>query len=883
MKTKNISKFLFHTLRGRLILSVALVHAVMMSVFIIDLTARQRAMILDRQVEEATALSRTLSTSAAGWISSDDIAGIQELVDNQRHYPELIFAIIADENGRILAHTDKSKKGLFLQDLPKEVNMSVISKTPDLVDVIVPAMLKGSHVGWVRIGIGQKIAGKKLSAITLNGIFYTFLAILIGSIIAWILGNRITKRLYLVQDTIGKVSKGNSSARTQVTGNDEAALLAKEFNTMLDTLSDRDAKLSESETRFKKLFNFAAIPLCSINKAGEMIGINKSFEKLFGYNIKDIHSLKDWWQLSYPNPDYRKSIVETWKIDLQMATEQKTNIKAREYQVTCKTGKERIVVISGTIINDEILVTFFDVTDRKKAEEELRLSQLIIEGIINAIPIRVFWKDKNLIYLGCNLAFAQDVGFPDPKDIIGKDDFQLNSSDYAKKYRQDDLLVIKSDEAILNIEEQQITREGNTINLLTSKVPLRDSTGEVSGIIGIYMDITERKQAEQELLKAKTQAEESDQLKSAFLANMSHEICTPMNGILGFAELLKTPNITGEKQQKYIGIIAKSGIRMLNIINNIVDISKIESGQMKVQISETNINEQIEFIYTFFNPEVERKGMQLYLKKSLPLEEAFIKTDREKLYAILTNLIKNAIKYTNEGSIEFGYEKIDKHLNFYVKDTGIGIPEDRKKVIFERFIQADIFDKNATEGAGLGLAISKAYVEMLGGKIWVETEEGKGSIFYFTIPYNTETNEINNIENNVMKENKEFQIKNLKALIVEDDEPSDLLITFVLEKFCGIILHANNGIEAVEICRKNPDINLIMMDLKMPEMNGYEAIRQIRKFNTGVIIIAQTAYGLAGDREKSIEAGCNDYISKPIKIDDLHALIQKYFGKDANC
>jgi len=755
MKIINIYKFLFHTLRGRLILSVALVHAVMMSVFIIDLTARQREMILDRQVEEAIVLSKTLSTSAAGWISSDDIAGLQELVDIQNNYPELIFAILADKDGHVLAHTDRSKKGLFMQDLPKEVHMSVISKTPDLVDVIVPAILKGSHVGWVRIGIGQKIAGAKLSAITFNGIFYTFLAILIGSIIAWILGNRITKRLYLVQDTIGKVSKGNPSARTQVTGNDEAALLAKEFNTMLDTLSDHDAKLGKSKERFEKLFNLAALPLAIINDEGEMLGFNKKFEATFGYNFNDIPTIKEWWQLAYPDPEYRKSVIEIWEREVQLAIGQNTNIMPKEYQVTCKSGNVRTVIISGTIIDNETLATFFDITERKKAEEELRLEKI--------------------------------------------------------------------------------------------------------------------------------HAEESDQLKSAFLANMSHEIRTPMNGILGFAELLKTPHLTGEKQQKYIGIIEKSGARMLNIINNIVSISKIESGQMKVQISETNINEQIEFVYAFFNPEVESKGLQLFFKKGLPFKEAAIKTDSEKLYSILTNLIKNAIKYTNEGSIEFGYEKIDNHLNFYVKDTGIGIPTDRKEAIFERFIQADIFDKKATQGAGLGLAISKSYVEMLGGKIWVETEEGKGSIFYFTIPYNTETNEINNIENNALEEDKEFQIKNLKILIAENDEPSDLLITFVLEKFRSTVLHAKNGVEAVEICRKYPDINLIMMDLKMPEMDGYEATRQIRKFNTDVIIIAQTAYGLAGDREKAIEAGCNDYISKPIKIDELHALIQKYFGKEVIC
>jgi signal transduction histidine kinase len=243
-----------------------------------------------------------------------------------------------------------------------------------------------------------------------------------------------------------------------------------------------------------------------------------------------------------------------------------------------------------------------------------------------------------------------------------------------------------------------------------------------------------------ELVKAKEKAEESDRLKSAFLANMSHEIRTPMNGILGFSELLKQPGLSGDQQQKYIRVIEKSGARMLNIINNIVDISRIEAGLMQVDLRDSDINEQIEYIYTFFRPEAETKKIRLSYKTALPAKEAIIRTDREKVWAILTNLVKNALKYTENGSIEFGYElapaQDHEPLRFYVKDTGIGIPANRQEAIFKRFIQADIADKMARQGAGLGLSISKAYVEMLGGEIWVESEEGMGTTFYFTLPYN---------------------------------------------------------------------------------------------------------------------------------------------------
>ncbi|NOR29416.1 MAG: response regulator [Lutibacter sp.] len=751
MKNKGFKHFLINTLRGRLILSVALVHAVMMTVFIIDLTSRQRELLLDRQLEEAKSLSWALSTSAAGWIASDDIAGLQELVDSQLHYPELIFAILTDEQGLILAHSDKIKKGKFLIDLPNKAELTILNKTPELVDVAVPAILKGNHIGWVRVGLNQKAAEKKLFIITLNGVLYTILAILIGSIIAWFMGKRITQRLYLVQDTINKVSAGNPSARAKIVGSDEATLLAQEFNSMLDTLSDRELKLDKSIVRFEKLFNLADVPLALINEKGQILDFNRSFETTFGYTGDDLPSVEEWWLLAYPNPEYRKKVINSWGNDIEIAKKKGSNIEAKEYEVQSKTGEKLTIVISGTIINNEILVTFFDITARKKIE--------------------------------------------------------------------------------------------------------------------------------QELTKSKIKAEESDLLKSAFLANMSHEIRTPMNGILGFAELLKSPKLTGDKQQKYIGIIEKSGARMLNIINDIVDISKIDSGLMNVVITETNLNEQIEFIHTFFKPEITNKGIQFVVKNNLTLEEAIIETDREKLYAVLTNLIKNAIKYTNEGFIEFGCEKKENQLNFYVKDTGIGVPKNRQKAIFQRFIQADILDKKALEGAGLGLSITKSYIEMLGGEIWLETEENVGSTFYFTLPYVSKKDKKIPLKNNTTEEKGAAKINNLKILIVEDDEICDKYLTLVINKYSNNIIHTKNGVEAVEYCQVNSDIDLILMDIKMPEMNGYKAVQEIRKFNKDVVIFAQTAFALSGDKEKALKTGCNEYLKKPVKEVEILRLIQKHFNK----
>ena len=509
-----------------------------------------------------------------------------------------------------------------------------------------------------------------------------------------------------------------------------------------------------------------------------------------------------------------------------------------------------------------------------KAKENAEESETRFKALHNASFGGIVIHDKGII-LECNQGMSDMTGYS-TDELIGMNGLLLIaeestdlvmdhiSSGYEKPY-----------------EAVGLRKNGNEfpIRLEARNVPYKAKMVRTVE----FRDITEQKSADLELIKSKEHAEESDRLKSAFLANMSHEIRTPMNGILGFAELLKTPGLTGEQQQKYIHIIEKGGARMLNIINDIVSISKIESGQMDLNMQESNINEQIEYIYTFFKPEIEEKGVQFSFNNFLPSSEAILITDREKVYAILTNLVKNAVKYTEKGSIEFGYI-LKKNtepdiVEFYVKDTGIGIPKERQEAIFKRFIQADIEDKMARQGAGLGLSISKAYVEMLDGEIWVESEEGKGSIFYFTLPYQIETINENSTESKILPLNEVSPINKLKILIVEDDEASEELISIVIQKFGEKIISVRTGAEAVATCLNNPDFDLVLMDIQMSEMDGYEATRQIRKFNKDVIIIAQTAYALSGDKEKAIAAGCNDYISKPIKADVLKQKINKYLKK----
>jgi hypothetical protein len=314
---------------------------------------------------------------------------------------------------------------------------------------------------------------------------------------------------------------------------------------------------------------------------------------------------------------------------------------------------------------------------------------------------------------------------------------------------------------------------------------------------------------------------------------------------------------------------------MLNTISDIVNISLIEADQQKVNLTETNINHEIENIYSIFESQAYEKGIHLLYVNSLLSGSDKIYTDKDKLSIILSNLLKNAIKYTSAGNIDFGYLKKRNNIEFFVRDTGIGIQKNQQNNIFKPFVKADVDDSAVFEGSGLGLAIAKAYVEMLKGKIWVESDLNKGSDFYFSIPINTENFE--NTRNKKEYKNKTVSnSKNLKILIAEDEISANIHLSLITEKICKEVFQAKTGRETIDICRQNPDIDIVLMDIRMPDIDGYKATSIIREFNKNIIIIAQTAYALPGDRNKAIEAGCNDYIAKPIDKQKLLNMIEKY-------
>jgi PAS domain S-box-containing protein len=630
--------------------------------------------------------------------------------------------------------------------------------------------------------------------------------------------------------------------------------------------------IDTSEKKYQMLFNSAndAILILKDNsftdcneKACEYFKLSK--EVLLGKKVEELSSVFQY--------DGQESGTKAYQVISEALN---GNLQQFEWQHKKSNGElfDAFVTLNKITIQGESFIhcVVQDITIKKKTIETLKKSEYKYKSLFENSADGIIVFNEQGVILELNNKICDILGYSREELILLKGYEIIHSENLLNKEYEATQEQLQQGKTLI-VQYRLRKKDGSYIFTELSTKMIAEGQ-----FLNIIRDITEKKKIVDELIIAKEKAEESDRLKSAFLANISHEIRTPMNGILGFSELLKEPSITGVEQRKYLEIIEKSGNRMLNIINNIVDISKIEAGSVEMTISETNINDQIEYAYTFFKPEAEKKGIQLIKNSSFIKQEAILNLDREKLYSILLNLIKNAIKYTDNGVIEIGYKLIksneSSYIEFYVSDTGIGISAAEQKVIFKRFFQADISDRNIRQGAGLGLSISKAFVELMGGNIRVESREGKGSVFYFTVPY-SHSNRISEQETKYIG-SSDYRIPNkLKILIAEDDEISKTLLVFLLKPIASELLIVPNGQEAVDLYKKNLDIDIIFMDIQMPIMDGFEATRQIRLLNKNVKIIAQTAFALSGDEEKIKNAGCNSYINKPIKKEALYLAIKE--------
>ncbi len=623
--------------------------------------------------------------------------------------------------------------------------------------------------------------------------------------------------------------------------------------------------LKNSEDRFKKLFEGHSSIMLIIDDAGKIIDANPAAAAFYGWPTEELCQMhidkittKSTEKVARDLLQFRSSHLNRFS-----SLHRRSDGSTRDVEVVSNTIEIENKVVFYCIIND--------ISERKLAENQLKK----LSAAVEQSPAVVVITDPlgNIEYV--NPMFTQLTGYS-AEEVRGENPRILQSGLIPSEVYEDLWQTILSGE-IWRGEFQNRKKNGNLF-WETAVISAILNEGVVTNFVAVKEDITEQKQYLNELIAAKEKAEESDRLKSAFLANISHEIRTPMNGILGFSELLKVPHLSGEEQSRYIDLIQQSGERMLNLINDLIDISRIEAGETILQISNTQVNRLLQDLNDFFKPEADKKGLHLGFATGLPDSKSIIETDSSKLSQILTNLVQNALKFTSSGGIDVGYSRTDRTLEFYVIDSGIGIPVEMKEKIFDRFHQVDNSLTRHHEGSGLGLSISQAYVTMLGGTIRVESVEGRGSAFFFTLPYNQPS--ASTIEGPSPVTNElAASAPAITILIAEDDRVCSLVLQMYLRSDNITIMSAVNGQEAVELVKEHPEINLVLIDIKMPVMNGFDATRLIKKLRPELPVIAQTAFTSKEDRKKAEKAGCDCVILKPINKKELLELIPELLNR----
>jgi len=549
-------------------------------------------------------------------------------------------------------------------------------------------------------------------------------------------------------------------------------------------------------------------------------------------------------------------------------------------------SRETVAILEALILILVMLpIFYFGIFKNYKKQLEIR--QNLIEGLesaevnfltlLQSSPDSVIISrkdDKKIIF--ANKTAINVFGYS-LEEFMGKTQLSINL--YKNPLQRTALFKkLAKNKQVNSFEVDFITKDGSTLCFILNVSEIRIK--EISYLIFSGKDITERQAMMKDLLEAKDKAEESNQLKTEFLNNMSHEIRTPLNGIMGFSEFLTDPELSQSKREQFVNIIQQSGNQLMHIIDDILEISMLGTKKVTVNESVLSINDLLMELYQVFSIKAKEKELPFYLKKGLLDKNSMVLTDRDKVNKIVSNLLENALKFTQEGFIELGYNitKKDKKapmIEIYVKDTGIGIAKEKQDAIFERFAQAEKELSKKVGGLGLGLSIAKENIELMGGTITVTSKPEQGTTFIVCIPYKPIESEITLEEENTIARTDD----DCTILIAEDEEFNymylETLLQDILKLDCNLI-HAKNGQEAIELTKSNPSIFMILMDLKMPILSGFEVAKKIKETHPQIPIIAQTSYSTNKDKDRALRAGCDEFISKPINTEVLKNVLSKY-------
>ncbi|BAP55333.1 signal transduction histidine kinase [Thioploca ingrica] len=671
---------------------------------------------------------------------------------------------------------------------------------------------------------------------------------------------------------------------------------------MVGTIVDMTAQkqieeaLRQSEARYRLLAEHSTDLISRHNLGGIFLYVSPASFTLLGYKAE---ALLGQAVQKFIHPQDLKKIKQTYLQLLSTLTSQTVR-----YRICHQQGYYIWVETISTLVENtplgnqqEIIAVSRDITERKQVEDNLQSHLQFLETLMNTIPIPIFYKDIQGRYLGCNLAFAQLISDQPPADLIGKTVYDIAPAAIAQLNTQIDQDLIRR-RGKQTYETQVISKNGRYHDVIFSKAVYFNTNDEIGGIVGAFTDITERKKAEEELRQAievaeqaQQQAEVANRAKSTFLATMSHELRTPLNGILGYTQILSRDRTLTDKQREAIQIIYRSGEHLLMLINDILDLSKIEAGKLELRTADFALPEFLQDIVDLFKMRAQQKGIACYYEALSPLPLA-VHADEKRLRQILLNLLSNAVKFTQQGQVSLKVIYGNHRAGFEVEDTGEGISAVDRETIFLPFRQLSQ-QNHLIEGTGLGLSISKHLVEMMDGQLYVESILGQGSLFWFEIKLpevqaiskpprsNSPTvigyrRRIDKIQTDADTKDKPFTL-----LIVDDKWANRQVLVNLLTELGFQVLEADNGQEALELAHKNqPD--LIITDLMMPTMDGFELTRQIRQTTSlqTTVVIAASASVFEHHRRQSIQAGCSEFIAKPINTQVVLDLLSHYLLLD---
>jgi PAS domain S-box-containing protein len=644
------------------------------------------------------------------------------------------------------------------------------------------------------------------------------------------------------------------------------------FITDITERKDMEEALSRSQKLFETLAKTSPVGIFRTQSDGFTTYVNPKWLELSGLSYEE--ALGFGW-LKAVHPDDKEALAGKWQKDVQLKI---TSIA--EYRFLKPDGTIRWVIGNAVpeMAGNEVtgyIGTITDITDHKKSEEAITASERKYRSIFENVQ-DVYYEtliDGTILEVSPSISILSK-GLYQMDDLIGKSMFDFYSDPIE---RQTILTELNNKGTIADFEITLKNRDGSTVPCSISAKLVFDTNLNPAKIIGSLHDITDRKNVTEALKLAKEKAEASDKLKTDFLNNISHEVRTPLNGILGFAEIISIQGLSEEEKKDSMAMLFESSNRLLNTITNYMDISLITSGSLSVNSKNMNPALLLKKIYDNFEHLCQNKRLEFTLQIPENYDNYVINSDPEILQKILSHFMDNAVKFTERGSVQLGFNVKEGGIEFFVRDTGIGINQDSFDIIFNMFMKEDHSSYRVLEGSGLGLSIAQGMSDAIGAKVRLESEPGVGSSFFLTIPLKTGT-KLSSPGNTVIDSIN--TAKRSTILVAEDDDTNFYYLNALITRETEAeVLHASNGREAIELFKANRDIALILMDMKMPEIDGFEATRQIKLINPNVHIIAITAYAMSGDEERTMAAGCDGYLSKPINKKSLMDKISEFIHK----